>query len=74
MSAEEKPTIAEDIKIDVPREKEASVRNIPQKQERIWSDQLGEINATELRIYIKPDVKPLKSPPFRAGPKTRELE
>ena len=27
-----------------------------------------------MRIDLKSDAKPFKSPPYRAGPKTRELE
>lgn len=74
MSADETPTKAKDIKIDVPQEKETSLRNMTWKHERIWLDQLGEIKETELWIDLKPDVKHFKSPPYRTGTKTRELE
>lgn len=70
MSAEEMPTTAEEIKIDVAPYKEASVRDMLRKHERIWSGQLGEIKPTELRVDLKPDAKPLKSPPHGGGPKT----
>ena len=44
------------------------------KHEKIWSGQLGDINVTQMHIDLKPDAKPFKSPPYRAGPETRELE
>lgn len=39
-----------------------------------WSGQLGEINVTEMRIYLALDSKPFKSPPFLPRPKTSELQ
>lgn len=44
------------------------------KNEFTWSGQVGEIKVTELRIHLVLDAKPLKSAPYSADPKTRELE
>lgn len=74
MAEDEKLTTADDIKIDVPPEKEDAVRNMLLNYENSWSGQLGEIKATELRIYLKPDAKLFKSFPYRAIRKIRELE
>lgn len=35
---------------------------------------LGEIRDTELHIYLKEEARPFRSAPFRAGPKTCEIE
>lgn len=72
--ADEKLTIADDIKVDVPPDKDQAVRDMLRKHERIWSDQLREIKATELRIDVRPSTGQFKSPTYRAGPKTQELE
>lgn len=40
----------------------------------MWFGKLGNIKVTENAIALIPDGWPLKSPPYRAGPKTRELE
>ena len=74
MGEDEKPVTADDINVDVPDDKVDEVRAMLRKHEKAWSGQLGEINATELRIDLKPDAIPFESPPYRAGPKTRELE
>lgn len=74
MGVDEKPVTAIDIDIDVPQEKKPSFSDMLLKFEHIWSDQLGDINNTEMRINLVPHAEPLKAPPHRAGPKTRELE
>lgn len=73
MSADEKQTTAEDLKINVPPYNEEVVCNMLQKHEPISSGQLFEINATELLIDLKQEANPPKSPPYQAVPKTREL-
>lgn len=74
MSAYEKLTTAEDIKIYVPPVKEAAVRDIAWKHKLISSGLLGKIKTTELRIDLKPESKQLNSPAYRTGPKTRAIE
>ena len=44
------------------------------KHEKMWSGQLGEITVTEHHIDLIKGARPLKSHPYRAGPKPRELE
>lgn len=41
------------------------------KLETMWT---GELGITEYWINLNPNAKPLKLPPYRAGPKTKELE
>lgn len=43
------------------------------KDERLRDGHLGEINITEHRVDLLPDSKTIKSAPYRAGPKIREL-
>lgn len=74
MSKDEKSDTADDIDINVPLDKEEAVRAMLCKHEKMWFGQLGEINVTEMRIDLVPDARPFKSAPYRAGPKTRELE
>lgn len=64
----------DDINIYVSPDKEQVVYDLLRKHERIWSAQLGEIKATELRIELKANARTLKDPVYRAVPKTRELE
>lgn len=73
-SADEKLTTSKAINIDVRPSTETSVRDTLRKGERICSGQLGEINAMEPRFHFKPDANKFTSPPYRAVPKTRELE
>ena len=74
MGADEKHMTADDIELDIPVEKEKDVRDMLRKHEKIWNGELGAINVTDMRIDLVPDAKPFKSAPYRAGPKTRELE
>lgn len=73
MGQHQKPVKAEEIQSDAPSKNEDDIRKMPGNHERMWSGQLVEINITELTIDLVPDAKPIKSPPYRAGPKTRVL-
>ena len=42
--------------------------------QHMWDGRLGNINITQHRIDLKPDTKPVFQPPYRAGPRQRELE
>ena len=44
-----------------------------EKHASMWSGHLGEISATEHRIELKPDTKPVRQAPYRAGHKNREI-
>lgn len=74
MKTDGKPVTAHYIDIGMSVEKKDAVRYMFRRHKNIWSGQLCEINVTKMRINIVPDSKPFKSKPFRAGPKTRELE
>ena len=51
-----------------------NVLKMLRKHERLWTRKLGHINAADMLIDLVPEAKPLKYPPYRAGPKTSELE
>lgn len=74
MAEDETPTTADDIKLGFPEDKENAMRTMLRKHKTMWSGQLSEIKETELRIELNTHAKPFKSPQYRAGPKTRELE
>ncbi|CAN8063812.1 unnamed protein product [Agarophyton chilense] len=42
--------------------------------ETMWSGHLGQIKATQHRMGLLPDSKPIYQQPYRAGPKAREIE
>ena len=71
---EEKPITTDDIDLDVSEDFEEDVRNILPKHARLWTRKLGQINAADMRIDLVADAKPFKSPPYRAGSKTLQLE
>lgn len=64
---------ADDIKLDVASHMEQAAQDMLRKHEQGLSGKICQIKATDLKIYIKPDSKPFTSPPYRTGPKTREL-
>ena len=39
----------------------------------MWNGHLGEINATQHRITLKPEYVPTRQPPYRAGHESREI-
>ena len=43
------------------------------KHSSLWSGALGTIQATEHRIPLEPDTKPIRSMPYRKGPAMREM-
>ena len=74
MDQDDKPATADDIPLTgVPPELETRVRDMLRKHEKMWSGELGNITTTEHPIDLVPNARPFKSPPFRAGPKMREL-
>ena len=71
---DEKPFSATGIELDVAEDIAENVRTILGKHERLWTRNLHQINATDMRIDLVPDTKPFVSPPYLAGPKTPQLE
>lgn len=74
MGKDKKSVTTEVIVIDVPRDTPAEVRAMFMTYKQAWSGKVGEINVTEMRIGLIPYAKTFKSPPFRAGPKTLDIE
>lgn len=64
---------ADDIKLEVPQEKETLIGDMLRKNEKLWLLQLCASKVTE-RIFLIQDVKRFISHPFRSGSKTREIE
>ena len=74
-SKEEKRMTADDVDLsNVPKRYHARIRAMLSKHAAMWSGKLGEITTTEHVIDLKPGSRPIAVPPYRAGPKTRELE
>ena len=44
------------------------------KYAHMWDGPLGEISTTEHWIDLRPEAKPVRSLPYRAGPKARKAE
>lgn len=65
---------ADDISLGADKSYHNALRTILKKHERMWYKELGEFSIKEHRIDLTTNARPFKSPPYRAGPKTRELE
>ena len=50
------------------------IRNMLRKYAHKWDRSLGEISTTEHRIDLTSEAKPVRSAPYRAGPKARRAE
>ena len=50
------------------------IRDMLRKYAYTWDGSLGEISTTEHRNDLKPEAKPVRSAPYRAGPKARRAE
>ena len=74
MEKDETPVTAEDVPLDVDEKYHPAIRGMLKKHEDMWLGKLGNINVTEHAIDLIPGARSFKSPPYRAGPKTRELE
>ena len=71
---EETPITVETVELDVERADHEKIRRMLRKHESLWDGTMGEINITKHSIDLIPGARPFKSSPYRAGPKTRELE
>lgn len=74
LNAEKKPVTADTVELGGDETYHPEIRTMQQKHESMWSGQLGEINVTKYSISLRPRTRPFKSAPYRAGPKSRELE
>ena len=50
------------------------IRDMLRQYAHMWDGSLGDILTTEHRIDLTPDAKPVRSAPYRAGPKARKAE
>lgn len=74
MVKDEKLVTVEGINLDIVHEREEEKRKMLRKHEGMCSWQLGEINVTDMRIYLMPYSKPLTSLPLWASQEGREFE
>ena len=75
MDQDEKPVKAADIPmLDVNEEYHERIRAMLAQHEDMWSGKLGGIQVLRHRIDLVKGARLFKAHPFRAGPKTRELE
>lgn len=65
---------AENIKIGVDEKYHPETRKMLPKHNDLWSVRLGNLNVMQHPIDLIPEDRLFKSAPYRAGPKTLELE
>ena len=71
---DDEPVTADTVELGMTEGKEEEIRAMLKQHESLWSGKLGEISATKHHIRLIEGARPFKSAPYRAGPKTRELE
>lgn len=71
---EEVPITAETVQLDIYEKLQPKIRNMLRKHEHLWSGKLGKILAIKHHINLVLGARPFKSAPYRAVPKTGELE
>ena len=59
---------------EAPKHLHERIRAMLRKYQPMWSGKLGEITTTTHHIDLKPGSRPFATPPYRSGPKERELE
>lgn len=65
----------EDVELEhLPNSARRKVREMLRPLSDMWSGKLGTLGVTEHRITLKEGAKPVYSQPYRAGPKSREVE
>ena len=71
----ERPPSVDNVDLsNLDRKYHASVRAILEEYSSMWDGKLGEIKLTEHRIDLVPDARPFAQPPYRAGPKARQIK
>ena len=70
----EEPITADTVELGVDEKLQPEIRKMLRKHEHLWSGKLGKISVAQHHINLIPGARPFKSAPYRAGPKTRELE
>ena len=72
--AEEMPVTAETVELGVDKTYHKAIREMLRGHEHLWNGTMGQINITQHTIDLVPGARRFKSAPYRAGPKTRELD
>ena len=49
------------------------IMDMLERHQSMWDGHLGEIKAAARRIALKPNSRPIRQQPYRAGPKSREI-
>ena len=72
---EEKSQAIKDLNLEhVELRYQKRILDMLRKYAHMWDVSLGEISTTEHRIDLAPEAKPVRSAPYRAGPKARRAE
>ena len=72
---EDKSQAIKDVDLDhVELRYQKRIRDMLRKYAHMWDGSLGEISTAEHRIDLTPEAKPVRSAPYRAGPKARRAE
>ena len=71
---DEKKSTANGIELDVAEDFKSDVGNMLGKHAWLWTGKKGQSNAADMWIYLIPHAKTFNSPPYHAGPKTRQWE
>lgn len=75
VSEEETEEALEGVKMEhVPEEYRERLRRLLLKFSHMWNGHLGQIAATEHHIDVLPGTRPIAQPPYRAGPRARQIE
>lgn len=72
---EPRPPDVEDLDLShVPTRLREKFRNMLKRYSSMWDGTLGEIQIAQHCIELVPGTRPIAQPPYRAGPKAREVE
>ena len=72
---EDKSQAIKDVDLEhVEHRYQKRIRDMLRKYAHMWDGSLGEISTIEHRIELTPEAKPVRSAPYRAGPKARRAE
>lgn len=75
VSRKETEEALEGVKMEhVPEEYRERLRRPLLKFSHMWNDHLGQNAATEHQIDVLPGTRPNEQPPYRAGPRARQIE
>ena len=73
-TADRPTTVEDDVTLsEVPEKYHDAIKAVLNKHKKMWDGKFGEVKKAEHAIDLKEDTKLVRSHPYRAGPKEREL-